>query len=118
MNLSGTLEPVVRLPGAVAALVFTQDGLVVDQAGSRFAADQLAAELAGVTEAAKYCFANLNLGEVRQFSAGLTSHDVTVLLLPGHLLALVFERGSGNVGLPPGVESVLQPLRAALGGRQ
>lgn len=118
MNLSGALEPVEALPGLVAALVFTHDGLVVDQVGSRFAADQLAAELAGLTETARECFANLNLGETRQFSAELTAHDVTVLLLPGHYLALVFERGSGSGGLPADAEAALQSLRAALGGRK
>lgn len=118
MNLTGALAPVETLPGLVAALVFTQDGLVVDQVGSRFAADQLAAELAGLAESARLCFHNLSLGEVRQFSAGLTAHDVTLLLLPGHFLALVFERGRGMVGLPAQVESALQPLRTVLGGRQ
>ena len=118
MNLTGALAPVESLPGLVAALVFTYDGLVVDQVGSRFAADQLAAELAGLAEAARTCFLNLSLGEVRQLSVGLTSHDVTLLLMPGHFLALVFERGRGIVGLPANVESALQPLRNVLGGRQ
>lgn len=118
MNLSGALGPVEALPGLVAALVFTHDGLVVDQVGSRFAADQLAAELAGLTESARLCFQNLTLGEVRMFSVGLTSHDVTLLLLPGHFLGLVFERGKGMVGLPADVDGALQPLRNALGGRQ
>lgn len=118
MNLSGALAPVAALPGLVAGLVFTYDGLVVDQAGSRFAADQLAAELASLADSARSCFLNLSLGEVRQFSVSLTSHDVTLLLLPGHFLALVFERGRSIGRLPDDVERALKPLRAVLGGRQ
>lgn len=117
MNLRGALEPVSRLPGLVAALVFTQDGLLVDQVGSPFAADLLAAELAGLADVARSCFASISLGEVRHVSAGLTSHDVTVLLLPGHYLGLVYERGSGGK-LPADLDEALQPLRSVLGGRQ
>ena len=117
MNLRGALEPLQSLAGLVAGLVFTQDGLLVDQVGSRFSADLLAAELTGLAEAARGCFASLSLGEVRHFSTSLTAHDVIVLQLPGHFLGLVFERGSGSQ-LPAGLDEALQPLRAALGGRQ
>ncbi len=117
MNLRGALEPVQSLPGLVAALVFTQDGLLVDKVGSPYGADMLAAELSGLAEAARTCFMGLDLGDLRHFSTGLTSHDVTVLQLPGHYLGLVFERGSGS-SLPVGLDVTLQPLRAALGGRQ
>ena len=118
MNLTGALQPISELPGLVAALVFTHDGLVVDHAGSRFAADQLAAELAGLADAARSCFATLSLGEMRHLSVALTTHDVTVLLMPGHFLSLVFERGRGAAGLTADIEGALQPLRVALGGRQ
>lgn len=117
MNLRGALSPIEQLPGLVAAIVFTQDGLVVDLVGSRFAADMLAAELAGLADAARSCYASLDLGEVRHFSTSLTAHDVTVLLLPGHYLGLVYERGSG-ARLPHHLEDALQPLKAAFGGRQ
>lgn len=118
MNLRGALSPVSELPGMVVALVFTYDGLLVDLTGSRFAADQLAAELAGLADAARSCFATLSLGDVRHIAVSLSTHDVTVVLMPGHYLALVFERGRGGAGLPSEIESALQPLRAALGGRQ
>ncbi len=118
MNLAGALEPLTQLSGFVAGVVFTQDGLPVEQVGSRFAAEELAAELAGMAEASRQTFGSLTLGDVRQFSVSLTAHDVTVLMLPGYLLGLVFERGSGSFILAPSLERAIQPLRGALGGRR
>lgn len=118
MNLDGALTSVSQLDGFVAAVLMTYDGLLVEQAGSRYAADAMAAELAGLAEAARQCFSNLSLGDVRQLSVGLTAHDVTLVSMPGHFLAVVFERGSGSVFLAPSLEYALQPVKGALGGRQ
>lgn len=118
MNLAGALNQLTQLEGLVAAVLMTHDGLPVEQVGSRFAAESIAAELSGLAEAARDCFASLSLGDVRNLSVSLTAHEVTLMVVPGHLLALVFERGSGSILLAPAIERALQPLRTALGGRQ
>lgn len=113
MNLAAALESVRGLAGLAAALVLTHDGLVVEQVGDGFAADVLAAELAGIGSRARQGMSNLALGSVEQLWITVQGFEVAVIMLPGYWLALVFH---GNKMQSPllALERVLQPLHAAL----
>lgn len=116
MSLEPALESLRGLAGLAAGLVLTHDGLVVEQVGDGFAADVLAAELAGIGSRARQGMSNLALGSVKQLWITVQAYEVAIIMLPGYWLALVFD-GHSMLSPLPALERVLQPLQAALGGR-
>lgn len=115
MSLGRALESLQGLTGLLAALLMTYDGLLVEQVGDGFAAELLAAELAGIGGTARQGMSNLALGEVKQLWITVRAFEVAIIMLPGFYLALVFD-GHNMVSPLPSMERVLQPLEAALGG--
>ena len=90
-TLRDVLQPLLELDGLLAVLVATRDGLPVEMIGHGLRADHLAAEIAGVAEAARRGFVGLGMGEPAHASIRLPDYEVLVFRAGDHHLALVRE---------------------------
>lgn len=114
MTLREALEPLLALPGMVALLVLTRDGLPVEMIGHGLRSDRLAAQVASAAEAARRSFCELGMGAPRHLVAKLPDYDVVTFGSGDHYLAAVLEPDSEETLVPVVYESVLAPLQGAL----
>lgn len=115
--LHDALKPLLAQPGLLALLVLTRDGLPVEMIGHGLRADRLAAQVATVAEAARTSYAELGMGEPLHHVTKLPDYDVVTFGSGDHYLAAVLEPDSDETLVPIVYDSVLAPLRGALGGQ-
>jgi predicted regulator of Ras-like GTPase activity (Roadblock/LC7/MglB family) len=118
VTLRGTLQPLLGVDGLVALLVLTSDGLPVEMFGYGLRAEHLAAEIAGVARATRKSFRALGLGEPSGQRIALEGHNVEIVPVEDHYLAVVADSGRSGVIAPHLLESTLEPLRRLLRGER
>ncbi len=116
MSLASLLRPLLAFDGLVAVVVLTRDGLPVEMIGHGLRADALAAEVATAAEAARRCFESLHMGELTRLRVELEHHEVMIVNLENHYLAIVFESIENYALVFQIVDKSRAKLLAALGG--
>jgi predicted regulator of Ras-like GTPase activity (Roadblock/LC7/MglB family) len=118
VTLRSSLQPLLGVDGLVALLVLTSDGLPVEMFGYGLRAEHLAAEIAGVARATRKSFRALGLGEPAGQRIALEGHNVEIVPVEDHYLAVVADSGRSDAIARHLLESTLGPLRQVLRGER